>query len=265
MCTLIILRRPGSDWPLIIGANRDEMANRPWAPPSRHWPDRPEVVAGLDREAGGTWLGVNDHGVVAGVLNRVGSLGPAQGKRSRGELVLEAIDHADAADAAGALSDLDAGAYRSFNLVVADNRDAFWLRGRGQGWVERLAIPEGLSMLTAHELNDSASPRIRRYLDWFRSIPAPDPGRDQWDGWKSLMASRDHDPGDGPTGAMTIITESGFGTLSSSLIALPAPALGPRPPVWLFAPGRPDATPFAAVDLRPKPALAPAAAQPSHA
>ena len=42
MCTLVILRRPGHAWPLILGANRDEMKDRPWSPPGRHWPDRPD-------------------------------------------------------------------------------------------------------------------------------------------------------------------------------------------------------------------------------
>ena len=131
MCTLVLSRRPGTAWPLVLAANRDELADRPARPPGRHWPERPEVVAGLDLQAGGSWLGINDHGVVAGVLNRPGTLGPAAGKRSRGELVLEALDHADAAAAAHALSDLDPDAYRPFNLVIADNRDAFWLRHAG--------------------------------------------------------------------------------------------------------------------------------------
>ena len=65
MCTLVILRRPGHAWPVLIGANRDEMIDRESKPPGRHWPDRPEVVAGLDVLAGGSWLGVNDWGVVA--------------------------------------------------------------------------------------------------------------------------------------------------------------------------------------------------------
>jgi len=82
MCTLVILRRPEHDWPVIIGANRDEMIDRPWQPPGRHWPDRPEVVAGLDTLAGGSWLGINDWGVAAAVLNRHGSLGPAPDRRS---------------------------------------------------------------------------------------------------------------------------------------------------------------------------------------
>ena len=54
MCTLVILRRPEHAWPVIIGANRDEMIDRPAKPPGRHWPDRAEVVAGLDLLAGGS-------------------------------------------------------------------------------------------------------------------------------------------------------------------------------------------------------------------
>src|SRR5437764_1225058 len=81
-------------------------------------------------------LGRNDWGVAAAVLNRHGSLGPAAGLRSRGELVLEALDHADSVDAAAALSHIDPAAYRTFNLVIADNRDAFWLRHAGGGHVE---------------------------------------------------------------------------------------------------------------------------------
>src|SRR6266481_1460273 len=84
MCTLVILRRPEHRWPVLIGANRDEMIDRPSQPPGRHWPDRAEVVAGLDLLAGGSWLGLNDWGVAAAVLNRQGSLGPATGLRRRG-------------------------------------------------------------------------------------------------------------------------------------------------------------------------------------
>src|ERR1700738_1134465 len=116
MCTLVILRRPGHRWPVLIGANRDEMIDRASKPPGRHWPDRPELVAGRDILAGGARVGGNEPGgAAAAVLTRHGSLGPAPDRRSRGELVLEALDHADAAAAARALADLDPEAYRHFH------------------------------------------------------------------------------------------------------------------------------------------------------
>jgi hypothetical protein len=247
MCSLVIDLRPDADWPVVLAANRDEMLDRAWDPPGRHWPDRPNVVAGRDRLAGGTWLGLNDEGVVAGILNRVDSLGPKPGFRSRGELVLEALDHADAAAAAAALGSLDPRAYRSFNLVIADNRDAFWLRNRGDeagaGRVETIRLPPGLSMLTAHDLNDPASGRIRGHLPRFAAASRPDvaaPGDGGWTAWETLLASRD---GASPFDAMAVVTESGFGTVCSALIALPAAGAAARP-IWRFAAGLPGRAAF---------------------
>lgn len=239
MCTLVILRRPSEPWPVLVAANRDEMAGRPWKRPGRHWPDRPEVVAGLDELAGGSWMGMNQTGVVAAILNRVGTLGPQAGKRSRGELVLEALDHADAVEAARALADLDGRAYRPFNMLVADNRDAFWLRADGQARITVHPIPEGLHMLTAQELDDETSPRIRAYLPRFRAARTPDPEHEDWTDWAALLA----DGGAGPDGeeaaAMCFLRDNGFGTVSASLIALPAIGAEAHP-LWRFAAGRPD-------------------------
>ena len=248
MCTVIVLRQPGEDWPLILAANRDESLARPWKPPARHWPDREDVTAGMDEVAGGAWLGINENGVIAAMLNRRGSLGPAEGYRSRGELPLEALDHADAADAADALGHLDTAAYRPFNMVIADNTDAFWLRHAGNGAdgrVEVLPVPPGLSMITASDRNDKNSARIRTYLPRFQKAHPPNPTLGDWEDWRRLLGSRIFDPDEGPEGAMSIVTgDQEFGTVSSSLMALPAVENEGARPIWLFAPGRPDDTEF---------------------
>ena len=254
MCTAVLLRRPDHVWPVLFAANRDEMTDRPWAPPARHWPDRPDVVAGLDRLAGGTWLGLNDDGVLAAILNRTGSLGPQSNKRSRGELVLEALDHAEASTAAWALADLDPDAYRSFNLIVADVDAAFWLRNTGNAaGIEVMPLPTGLSVLTAHDRNDPACARTRRYLPRFEAAAEPTPEADDWRTWRDILADPSFDAADGPTAAMSITTDWGFGTTSSSLIALPARPTSlmsePQMPRWLFAGGRPDHTDYLPVAL----------------
>lgn len=239
MCTLVILRRPHAEWPVLIAANRDEMAGRPWKKPSRHWPDRPETMAGLDELAGGSWMGMNQSGVIAAILNRAGTLGPSPGKRSRGELVLEALDHADAVEAARALADLDGRAYRPFNMLLADNRDAYWVRSDGGARPQVHPVAEGLHMLTALELDDETSPRIHAYLPRFRAAAVPDPDASDWSAWAALLG----DGGEGPDGeesaAMCFLRPNGFGTVSASLIALPAIGSEARP-VWRFAAGRPD-------------------------
>lgn len=284
MCTFVILRRPKATWPLIVAANRDELDSRPWRAPARHWQDRPEVVAGLDVSAGGSWLGVNDDGVVAAILNRPGTLGPEAGKRSRGELVLEALDHAEAKVAAEALSDLNPASYRPFNLVITDRHDAFWLRhagsrpsfrvrtsqglwreldplhmpghmpldmsGRDSQVADRNAailcepIPTGLSMITAHDLNDPTSPLINHYLGRFQAADVPDPEKDEWTSWIELLS--DHtSPDDDPRHAMTVINAGAFTTVCSQLLALPA--IGEV--TMRFAAGRPGKVPFEKVDF----------------
>jgi hypothetical protein len=253
MCTVVLLRRPDHAWPIILGANRDEMRNRSWKPPARYWPDRPDVIAGLDELAGGTWMGLNDTGVAVCILNRHGSLGPAPGKRSRGELVLEALDHGNAGDAAEALADLDPLAYRPFNLVIADNREAWWLTLRASvpgAWIDKQKIPEGLSMFTAFDRNDPADQRIAHYKPLFEAVPAPDPDDGDWEAWRSLLGSTD---GGTEARAMSFQMANGFGTSSSSLLALPSPEQvfkkdGKRP-VWLFAAGAPESAPFKPVDI----------------
>ena len=253
MCTLVILHRPNHDWPLIVTANRDEMRDRPWSAPARHWDDRPNVIAGRDDLAGGTWLGMNDDGLVAGILNRRNALGPAPDKRSRGELPLEALDHAEACEAARALGDIDPMAYRAFNMVIADIRDAYWIACDPENTetpVRVHKIEPGVSMVTASDMNDTSSDRIAHHLPRFRAAPAPDPGADEitggdWFAWQALMADSA-----GWDGAMAIDTvdEDGkridFGTVSSSLIALGAPGADGVKRVWRFAAGMPGSADY---------------------
>ena len=238
MCTVVLLLRPGADWPVLIAANRDEMLDRAWDPPAAHWPERPGIVGGRDCLAGGTWMALNRHGVVATVLNRQGSLGPRADKESRGELPLIALAEPTAAAAAAAIGALDAGRWRRFNMVLADGVDAFFLRGLGEGHphVERLA--PGLAMVTAHNPNDQDSPRVARHLPRFAAASPPQPPA-EWASWTAILADRSGPP----ESQLTIAPRGGFGTVCAALLAL-------RPdgaPVWLFAPGPADQAAFAFV------------------
>ncbi|MBP0465464.1 NRDE family protein [Roseomonas sp. PWR1] len=247
MCTLIILHRPGHDWPCLVAANRDERVDRAWDPPRTWWDDAPGVTGGRDRSAGGTWMALGPAGVLAAVLNRPGSLGPEAGKRSRGELPLAAAGAATAHEAASGIADLPATAWRPFNMVIADRHAAFFLRGLGEGAIEAHPLPEGLSMVTAHDPNDPTSPRTRRHLPRFRATPPPDPAAGDWDRWAGLLADSDFDPEIGPAETLNVPPMGGFGTVCSSLLALGRD--GARH--WLFCAGAPGTAPFRPLDLPP--------------
>ena len=237
MCTVVLLIRPGHVWPLVLAANRDEMLGRSWDPPGAYWPDLPNVVAGRDHSAGGTWMGVNGNGVVAAVLNRSGSLGPMVGKRSRGELPLLALAYPSAVEAAAAIGRMDAAAWRSFNLVLADRMGALFVRGLGQGLPDVVPLTPGLHMITAHDPDDPESPRVARHLHRFRSAEPPTPAN--WSAWLEILADRTGNPGE----QINVPPRGGFGTVCSSLLALPKEGPG----VWLFASGPPHQVPFLAV------------------
>lgn len=192
---------------------------------------------------------MNDDGMVVCVLNRPGSLGGQAGKRSRGELPLEALSHAEAREAADALTHLDGRAYRSFNLVIADARDAFWVRADGGARVDVLPVPDGVSMITAHDLNDMNAPRIAMHLPKFEAAPRPDPDRGDWSNWRELLSAKGDGRIDGERIGMNVGDGTGFTTVSSSLVALPGPDRFGEKPIWLFAAGAPDRAPFEVVDF----------------
>jgi hypothetical protein len=236
MCTVIVLRRPGADWPTLIAANRDERIDRPWDPPGRHWPGQ-DVIGGRDREAGGTWMAVNGAGVMAAVLNRPGSLGPAPGKQSRGELPLLALEAGSAAAAAERVAALDAGFWRPFHMVIADSAGAWFIAGLGEGRAEATPLAPGVSVVTAHPPNDVTSPRIARHLPRFAAAAAPAPP--DWGAWTGLLG----DSAGHRDEALNVAPLGGFGTVSGTLLGLGR--AGARD--WRFAPGPPDRTEFTPV------------------
>jgi hypothetical protein len=242
VCTVVVLLRPGHPWPLVLAANRDERLDRAWDPPAAYWSDRPGVIAGRDRTAGGTWMGLNRHGVVAAVLNRQGSLGPAPGKRSRGALPVLALAHPTAEAAAQAIVGLDAGQWRSFNLVLADAAGAIFVRGLGQGRPQLQRLRPGLHMVTAHDPDDPDSSRVARHLPRFAAAPPPAPDTG-WQPWQDLLSDRQGAPAE----QLNVVPHGGFGTVCSSLLALPAQA----PPIWLFAAGPPHLARFEPIPAAP--------------
>ena len=208
---MVVLWRPGHAWPLLLAANRDERLDRAWDPPGAWWPERPGLVGGRDRLGGGSWMAIED-GRVACVLNRPGSLGPAPGKRSRGELPALALAGAPIA----------AGLYRPFNLVIAGRDGARFVRGDGVE-LAQWALPAGLSMITAYDPDDRASGRVRAHREAFLTEPSPP----DWEPWRAALSDAT-----GPD-PVFVPPRDGFGTVCSSVVAWPAVGA----PAWHFRSG----------------------------
>ena len=154
MCTLTLAWRTFGDAPVALAATRDEALDRPSEPPAlRRGDDETggeggdggngedggvRYVAPRDAEAGGTWIGVSEGGLVAAVTNRWLDA-DREGERSRGLLVRDCLAAASAEEAVRSVErELDERAYDGFNLVLADARAAFLLTYDGGLAVERL-------------------------------------------------------------------------------------------------------------------------------
>lgn len=91
MCLIALAYKAHPEFPLIVAANRDEFLDRP-TEPARFWPAEPHVLAGRDRKAGGTWLGVSTSGRFAALTNYRDLRRPPVNGPSRGVLVRQALE-----------------------------------------------------------------------------------------------------------------------------------------------------------------------------
>lgn len=195
MCLLIVMFQAVPGAPLIVAANRDEQLHRPAVPMTVLREHGPRVLGGRDELAGGTWLAVNEHGLVAALTNQPSPDGRDPAKRSRGELPLAFARYPDAERAVEAVTaDLDPASYNPCWMLVGDRRALFsiGLAGGGKPEVERLG--PGVHILENAPLRaGSAKQRFVRRLVGEALTAEPD------DGIVSTLAAlesvlRDHQP-----------------------------------------------------------------------
>ena len=207
MCTAVLSIGRGS--PTLLAGVRDELIDRAWQPPGRHWPEHQDLIGGRDLQAGGTWLAVNPGARrVACVLNGVGEAAPPDIRRSRGELPLLAA--AGQPLDTGGLAGLD-----PFLLLVASPGAAMLSGWDGRTLTQR-ALHPGLHMVVNSALmswgpedtgtaglylasggqppdgREHERARLDRFLALFAKAdrPQPRPGlptAEAWGGWFPLV------------------------------------------------------------------------------
>ena len=220
MCTIVLAWQVFSDTPVAFAANRDEALERPSEPPARRqW--GPTVIAPADAEAEGTWVGYNEHGLLAAVTNRWTDADLAA-ERSRGLLVRDCLSHESAESAARAVERACREAeYDGFNLLLADENAALLIEWDGQLAVRNFE-PGVHVVVNVGADGDYRIPAVRQEVaerqannaDRLREHLQVEPG-EAVDAWLDRTAATisDHEYG-------VCIHGDGFGTRSSSLIAL---------------------------------------------
>ncbi|MGA2410013.1 MAG: NRDE family protein [Candidatus Binataceae bacterium] len=247
MCTLAIYFRTFEGYPVVVAANRDEYLARAAVPPVTLSED-PHVVGGKDLRAGGTWLGINEHGMIAGLLNRrTIDYGPADPNlRSRGLLCLEALQQPSATAAARFVERERGADYNAFNLLIASREASFVAYNRG-GEIEVVELTPGFHLLTNLDIDDFECPRISRAYGQFAELAhgaafASDPAAHHAE-LQQLLAnhSTQLDPRSGRPNSLCMHLGD-YGTRSSSLIFVRRDGRVDH----FFAAGPPCTTAFAA-------------------
>jgi uncharacterized protein with NRDE domain len=170
MCLILLAWKLKQD-PLIVAANRDEFHARP-AAPAAFWEDKPDILAGRDLEARGTWMGVSRSGRFAAVTNYRGAR-EARAAETRGALVSRFLENGVSPEEY--LGDLlpRLNSYSGFNLLLSDGIELWSISNRG-GEPRRLEpgiYGLGNTLLDAPEVE----PSKQRFADTIAAGTAVEP------------------------------------------------------------------------------------------
>ena len=157
MCLIAFAWRSQPRYRLVLAANRDEYFGRP-AAQAGFWDDHPNVLAGRDLEAGGTWLGITLDGRFAALTNYRNPADKKTGAPSRGSLVSEFLTGKTAPMEYLQGVEQRAVNYNGFGLLVGDLASLGFLSNRG-GHSARVA--PGVHGLSNHLL-DTPWPKVEK-------------------------------------------------------------------------------------------------------
>jgi len=127
---------------LVLAANRDEFHQRP-AQEMHWWTDNPDILAGRDLQAGGTWLAVSKPGRFATVTNYREQIATRPALRSRGEIITNFVS--SKTPVAHFVSSLQGDDYAGFSLLAADRNELWYVSNRGDQAVQLAPGVYGLS------------------------------------------------------------------------------------------------------------------------
>jgi hypothetical protein len=217
----------------LLAANREESFSRPTQYPKIQ-PGTPRVVCGIDRQAGGTWLGVNQFGLLVLATNRPKVLAPLE-PRSRGLLCRDLLDRRNARDAVEyAVKELSGGAYAGANYLCADDKVAAVVYGGNR--VEVAELSPGLHTLTNGDLDDPNDER-HQYLRRMLTLHTLDSAVTFL-----AVASRACSRKPNEEGRRGLVLSGGdYGTVSSTLLALSRKI---QHSTYQYSPGPPSETPY---------------------
>jgi uncharacterized protein with NRDE domain len=156
MCLILLVWHVHPQYPCVLAANRDEFHGRATAA-AAWWPDQPDLLAGRDLQAGGTWLGVTRAGRFAALTNYRDPRLARDGVPSRGNLVTQFLESRQSVAASLEHLRRVGAAYNPFNIIFSDGKQLGVFESvRGEG----RELSAGVYGLSNHLL-DTPWPKVR--------------------------------------------------------------------------------------------------------
>ena len=126
MCLIVFANNFHKDYKLIFAANRDEFYNRP-TEAAHLWNNYPELLAGQDLEAGGTWMGITKSGRFAAITNYRDMKSIKENAPSRGNLTLDFLTSDISPEKYFSQISSELKNYNGFNLILGDVDNLFYI------------------------------------------------------------------------------------------------------------------------------------------
>lgn len=119
MCLILFAYHVHPNYPLVLVANRDEFYRRP-TQPAHWWPESPDLLAGKDLQAGGTWMGLTRSGRFAAITNVREPGRKTEQAKSRGLLPQQFLQGKVSTDAFSTQLKQSRARYNGYNLLFGE-------------------------------------------------------------------------------------------------------------------------------------------------
>ncbi len=154
MCLILFALNVHEKYPFILVSNRDEYYNRPTQRP-HFWEEYHDLLAGKDKQKGGTWMGITKTGKFAAITNYRDGKDKRKFTTSRGNIVGDYLLEKDSINNYANTLTETSSLYAGYNLLFGSFEESYYFSNKLN---ETQKVQDGIHGLSNAFLN----------TDWFK-------------------------------------------------------------------------------------------------
>ena len=165
MCLVVFANNVHKNYKLIFAANRDEFYNRP-TEQAEFWNNYPDLLAGKDLQAGGTWMGITKQGRFVAITNFRDLRNFKENAPSRGKLTLDFLVNEIGPEEYYKSLKSTLNDYNGFNLLLGNINELYYFSNKNYGLKKLEPEIYGLS----NALLDTPWPKVAKSKSYLKKI-----------------------------------------------------------------------------------------------